>query len=93
MSPRPKSDKSKHNRFELRLDDEMNELLEECSERLQTTKTEVINKGIRLVKSELDKKWEVPSLRKSEPPKNLTALDLVNLVYHFLCGISIGKGD
>jgi len=56
MSPRPKSDKSKHNRFELRLDDEMNELLEECSERLQTTKTEVINKGIRLVKSELDKK-------------------------------------
>ena len=53
MSPRPKSDKSKHNRFELRLDDE---LLEECSERLQTTKTEVINRGIRLVKSELDKK-------------------------------------
>lgn len=56
MSPRTKSDKSKHKRFELRLDDEMNEMLEECSKRLKTTKTEVINKGIRMVKSELDKK-------------------------------------
>lgn len=56
MSPRPKSDKSKHNRFELRLNDEMNEMLNECSERLNTTKTEVINKGIRMVKNELDKK-------------------------------------
>lgn len=56
MSPRPKSDKSKRNRFELRLDDEMASILEECSEKLQTTKTEVINKGIRMVKSEIDKK-------------------------------------
>ena len=56
MSPRPKSDKSKHNRFELRLDDEMNEMLNECSQKLKTTKTDVINKGIRMVKSELDKK-------------------------------------
>lgn len=56
MSPRPKSDKSKKNRFELRLDDEMNGLLTECSEKLNVTKTEVINKGIRMVKSELDKK-------------------------------------
>ena len=56
MSPRPKSDKSKHTRFELRLDDEMNEMLNECSEKLNTTKTDVINKGIRMVKSELDKK-------------------------------------
>lgn len=55
MSPRKKSDKSKHNRFEIRLDDEMNDMLEECSVRLQTTKTDVINKGIRMVKSELDK--------------------------------------
>lgn len=58
MSPRPKSDKSKHNRFEIRLDDEMNEILNECSKKLQTTKTEVINKGIRMVKSELDKEKE-----------------------------------
>ena len=56
MSPRPKSDKSKHHRFELRLDDEMDNMLNECSERLKTSKTEVINKGIRMVKSELDKK-------------------------------------
>lgn len=56
MSPRKKSDKSKRNRFEIRLDDDMNELLEECSIKLKTTKTEVINRGIRMVKSDLDKK-------------------------------------
>lgn len=56
MSPRPKSDKSKRHRLELRLDDEMENMLNECSEKLDTTKTEVINKGIRMVKSELDKK-------------------------------------
>lgn len=56
VSPRPKSDKSKRHRFELRLDDEMDKMLNECSEKLDTSKTEVINKGIRMVKSELDKK-------------------------------------
>ena len=56
MSPIPKSYKSKRHRFELRLDDEMENMLNECSEKLDTTKTEVINKGIRMVKSELDKK-------------------------------------
>lgn len=56
MSPRPKSNDSKHHRFELRLDDEMHEMLEECSVKLETTKTEVINKGIKMVKKELDKK-------------------------------------
>ena len=56
MSPRPKSDKSKHHRFELRLDDEMDNMLSECSMKLETSKTEVINKGIKMVKSELDKK-------------------------------------
>lgn len=56
MSPRQKSDKSKHHRFELRLNDEMNETLLECSERLQISKTEVINKGIKMVKSKLDTK-------------------------------------
>lgn len=55
MSPRPKSDKSKHHRFELRLDDEMDKMLNECSKKLETSKTEVINKGIKMVKSELDK--------------------------------------
>lgn len=56
MSPRTKSDKSKRNRFELRLDDDMNEILEECSKKMNTTKTEVINTGIKMVKKELDKK-------------------------------------
>lgn len=56
MSPRPKSEKSKRHRFELRLDDEMNNMLNECSNKLEVSKTEVINKGIKMVKSELDKK-------------------------------------
>jgi len=56
VSPRSKSDKSKHHRFELRLNDEMDNMLNECSEKLNTSKTEVINKGIRMVKNELDKK-------------------------------------
>lgn len=55
MSPRIKSDKSKRNRFEIRLDDEMNNILEECSKKLKITRTDVINKGIKMVKSELDK--------------------------------------
>jgi len=32
------------------------ELLEECAERLNLTRTDVVNKGIRLVKQELDEK-------------------------------------
>ena len=56
MSPRPKSDKSKRHRFELRLDDEMENMLSECSGKLNISKTEVINKGIKMVKSEIDKK-------------------------------------
>lgn len=56
MSPRPKSDKSKRHRFELRLNDEMDDMLAECSEKLNISKTEVINKGIRMVKTEIDKK-------------------------------------
>lgn len=56
MSPRPKSDKSKHFRFEIRMTGETAEKLEYCSKKMQTTKTEVIQRGIDLVKSELDKK-------------------------------------
>ncbi len=58
MSPRIKSDNSKHHRFEIRLDDEMNNILEECSERLNITRTDVVNKGIKMVKEDLDKKKE-----------------------------------
>lgn len=53
---RPKIENPKNVRLEIRLTKQENELLEECAERIQTTKTEVINKGIRLVKKELDKK-------------------------------------
>ena len=58
MSPagRPKTDNPKNVRLEIRLTQGENELLEECAERLKTTKTEVIKKGIGLVKTELDKK-------------------------------------
>ena len=56
MSPRPKSNDSKHHRFELRLDDKMNNILTECSVKLHTTKTEVINKGIKMVKEEIETK-------------------------------------
>lgn len=55
MSPRPKSESSKRNRFELRLNDEMAQILEECASELNITKTEVINKGILLVKAEIEK--------------------------------------
>ncbi len=58
MSPRQKSDNAKRKRFEIRLNDEMSEILEECSEKLDITKTEVINKGILMVKSDIDKKKE-----------------------------------
>ncbi len=58
MSPagRPKSNNPKNVRLEIRLTQNENELLEKCAEKLNATKTEVINKGIALVKEELDKK-------------------------------------
>ncbi len=56
MSPRPKSDKSKHLRFEIRMTKETAEKLEYCAEKLSVSKTEVIQRGIDLVKSELDEK-------------------------------------
>lgn len=56
MSPRPKSDKSKNMRFEIRLTKETSEKLQDCAKALHTTKTDVITKGIDLVKSEIDKR-------------------------------------
>lgn len=58
MSPagRPKVQNPKNVRLEIRLTENENKILEECAEKLGTTKTEVINKGINLVKEELDKK-------------------------------------
>lgn len=56
MSPRQKSDKSKNLRFEIRMTHETAEKLDYCARTLQVTKTEVILKGIEMVKSELEKK-------------------------------------
>ena len=47
-----KRDKS----LQLRMSGEELELLDECSKRLEMTRTDVVNKGIKLVKKELDKK-------------------------------------
>lgn len=56
MSPRPKSDKSKNLRFEIRMNKETAEKLEYCAEKLHITRTDVVQRGIDLVKSELGKK-------------------------------------
>lgn len=47
-----KRDKS----LQLRMSIEELALLDECSKQLSMSRTDVINKGIRLVKAELDKK-------------------------------------
>lgn len=57
MSPktgRPTSNK-RTERLEIRLAPDELELMNECADRLQMTKTQVIIKGIRMVKDELDK--------------------------------------
>lgn len=57
MSPRtgrPTANK-KTERLEIRLTPDELELMEECSKTLNLSKTDVINKGIKLVKAEIDK--------------------------------------
>ena len=57
MSPRtgrPTSNK-KTERLEIRLTPEEAQDLQECADRLNVSKTDVINKGVQLVKAELDK--------------------------------------
>lgn len=55
MAPRKKSDNSKNLRFEIRLTKETADKLEYCAEKLEESKSEVIRRGIDLVKSEVDK--------------------------------------
>lgn len=58
MSPRtgrPTSNK-KTERLEIRLTPDESQDLQYCADKLKATKTEVINKGVQLVKAELDKK-------------------------------------
>lgn len=52
---RPTSNK-KTERLEIRMAPDEAQLLQECAEELKVSKTEVIVKGIRLVKAELEKK-------------------------------------
>ena len=56
MSPkgRPTQDK-RGRRFEIRLSENTYNTLEECSEKLNITKSEVIHKGIALVKADINK--------------------------------------
>ena len=57
MSPkgRPTTNK-KTERLEIRLAPDELALMQECADRLKVNKTEVINRGVKLVKDELDKK-------------------------------------
>lgn len=58
MSPktgRPTSNK-RTKRLEIRMAPDEAQLLQECADELQVSKTEVIVRGIRLVKAELEKK-------------------------------------
>lgn len=60
MSPkkmgRPTIENPKNIRLEIRLTQKESDLIAECSDKLKITKTDVINKGIKLVKAEMDKK-------------------------------------
>ena len=53
---RPPISNPKNVRLEIRLTEEQAETLAECADRLKTSRTEVINKGVAMVKAELDKK-------------------------------------
>lgn len=58
MSPRtgrPTSNK-KTGRLELRVAPDEYAMIQECADRLEVTKAQVILKGVRLLKAELDKK-------------------------------------
>lgn len=57
MSPkgRPTTNK-KTERLEIRLAPDELALMQECADRMGATKTEVINRGVVLVKEQLDKK-------------------------------------
>lgn len=57
MSPKGRPTQAKKDkRFEIRLTSETYSTLEECAERLNLSKAQVLHKGIELVKENLDKK-------------------------------------
>ncbi len=58
MTPRTgrPTDNPKNIRLEIRIAQDTAKTLQECADQLQTSRAEVIVKGVNLVKSELDKK-------------------------------------
>lgn len=60
MSPRTgrplKGETKKEIRLQLRLNSEENALIEECAERMNTTRIDVVMQGIKMVKAKLDEK-------------------------------------
>lgn len=52
---RPPAEDPKSLRIEIRMTESEAALLQECAERLGITRTKVINRGIQMVKSEIDK--------------------------------------
>lgn len=58
MSPRtgrPPKDNPRNVNLNIRVTKEEAELIQECADKLQTTRTDVIIKGVNLVKDALDK--------------------------------------
>ena len=53
---RPKIENPKNIRLEIRLTEKQNKTLNECAEKLNVNRTDVIIKGIELVKEEIKKK-------------------------------------
>lgn len=53
---RPPIENPKSIRLEIRMTVQEAAVLNECAERLNLTRTDVINKGVAMVKAELDKK-------------------------------------
>ena len=53
---RPPIENPKSIRLEIRMTVQEAAVLNECAERLSLTRTDVINKGVAMVKAELDKK-------------------------------------
>lgn len=58
MSPRTgrPTDNKKTKRLEIRLTPQEAQDLQDCANRLEISKTEVINRGVQLIKAQLDKK-------------------------------------
>lgn len=59
MSPRtgrPKLENAKDTMFRVRLDEDTKQDLEFCANQLNATKSEIVRKGIKLVKSEIEAK-------------------------------------